>query len=145
MKLFLLIICFVLTSCSSEYKIGKLKVEGLKDVFVNFTSVDQFERYDPIYFEVVNDKNEIILRKYSLSASENYETDLNKFKAKSIGSIMYITYKEEGMVYAIYDFESKKGYPNGTDGEWEYVSSVRDKLFEKLKKNNPNLKAEWNN
>ena len=115
----------------------------MDDVYVNFTFVDEFEPIDPIYFEMYNSSGQTLIRKHYLSGTEQAETDLKNFTAKSAGDFIYITHLDEKMVYAIYNVKTKEGYPAPTDGKWEYVSSVRDRLVNKLKLARPELKYDW--
>lgn len=63
MKWFLIFILPILSSCfSNKYElIGKKKVEGSRNLYVNIYQLDEFDNVTPINFEVVNDKDSIIL------------------------------------------------------------------------------------
>ena len=134
----------LLFSCSGEHEIGKLPVEGLKDIYINLSQEDQFDSATAIYYEIVGNKNHVILKKYHLTGTHDYESDLTNFTANSHDSIIYLTYLEPNKVFAVYDLKTGKGYPHGsTSQDYNSQSKNGELLFNIIKSKNLNLKAQW--
>ena len=111
-----------------------------------FTLVDEDEldSATAIYYEIVNSDGKVILRKYHLTGTHNYESDLSNFAANSQDSIIYLTYLDTNRVFAIYDLKSGNGYPHGSKNEdYKRTSKNGEILFNTIKLNNPNLVANW--
>ncbi|MCL5130541.1 hypothetical protein [Algibacter sp. L4_22] len=144
-KLFLLLTLILFTSCFQERKIGQIKVSGIEDTFMNIYQKDEFDFVTPLYYEILDSDENLILEKHHLIGTEDHITDLNDFKAKSYDSILYLTWGKESEIYAIYDLKSGKGYPKSKLNEnWKTKFENANDLVNRLKEMNPNLNANWN-
>jgi len=144
-KIIPLITLILFTSCFKERKIGQLKVNGIENVFVNIYQEDEFDFVTALKYEIVDSEKNLILVKSQLVGTEDHITNLNDFRASSFDSIMYLTWGNENEIYAVYDLKSGKGYPKSKLNEdWKLKFQNADNLVNELKKNNPNLIANWN-
>ncbi|MCT8341262.1 hypothetical protein MG296_14440 [Flavobacteriaceae bacterium TK19130] len=133
------------TSCFQERKIGQLKVSGIENTFVNIYQKDEFDFVTPLYYEILDSDENLILEKHHLIGTNDHITDLKNFKANSYDSIVYLTWGNTDEVYAIYDLKSGKGYPKSKlNGNWKSELENGTELVNKLKEINPNLNANWN-
>lgn len=137
-----ILIILLVSSCSSKVELGVVEVQGVNDINVRFTMDDEFDRFDPIYYEILNRSGQVIVPKHYLTGTD-IPIDLTDFSAKISDNIIYISFLNEDIIYAIYDCNTKEGYPAPTEGEWNYVSSVKEKIVFKLKKSKPNLRFSW--
>lgn len=123
MKWFLIFILPILTSCfSNKYElIGKKKVEGSGNLYVNIYQLDEFDNVTPINFEVVNDKDSIILPRKFLTGTDISINDqtIENFQAFLHDSIFYLCYFYP-QVYKIQHLDINSQHPT-------------DSLFKKLK------------
>jgi len=114
-------------------------------VFVNIYQEDEFDFVTALKYEIVDSEKNLVLVKSQLVGTEDDITNLNDFKASSFDSIMYLTWGNENEIYAVYDLKSGKGYPKSKLNEdWKLKFQNADNLVNELKKNNPNLIANWN-
>ena len=143
-KILLLLTLVLFTSCFKERKIGELKVNGMKNIFVNIYQKDEFDSATPLYYEITKSEKDTILKKTHLIGTHDHITDLNDFKAKSFDSIVYLTWGNENEIYAVYDLKSGQGYPKSKLNEnWKLRFENADNLINELKEKNPNLIANW--
>jgi len=135
-----------MASCSEQHEIGLIEIKGIPGTYVRLSQDDEFDSSTGVYFEIINDNDEIILSKNLLFGSLDYIESSSLFKANSIDSIIYITYYDPKEVYAIFDLKSGKGYPRSlndenTDVETTFTSA--DSLFNLIKSQEPKLEANW--
>lgn len=121
-KLSILSICVFLTSCfSNEYKlIGKKKVEGSEDLYVKIYQTDEFDHITSLAFELVNDKDSIIIRKSYFTGTDVRHENIEHFSPFLYDGIFYLCYPYP-KVYTIQPLNITKS------------RFTRDSLFKKLK------------
>ena len=112
---------------------------------MNIYQEDEFDFVTALKYEIMGSEKNIILKKSLLIGTEDHITDLNDFKAKSIDSIVYLTWINENDIYAVYDLKSGKGYPRSSLNESLKIELENgNNLLDRLKEINPNLNANWN-
>ena len=133
-------------SCSDTRDIGKVNVQGHKDVFFRITQDNEIDVVSGVDYEIISENGGVILPKTFLFGAYDYIDYKSVFKAYSFESIVYLTYDNANKIYAMYDLKSGKGYPRSlNDGNMDYKtkSKIADELFTILKAGNPKLKANW--
>lgn len=143
-KILAILILLVSFSCTKERKIGVLKVNGLKNIFITIYQDREFDFVTGLYYEISDSEKEIIIPETHLIGTNDYITSLENFQAKSIDSTLYLTWGNVNEVFAVYDLKSGKGYPRGkTNDDWEKELEIGNELIKKLKEKKPKLNANW--
>lgn len=117
-----------LTSCfSNKYEeIGQKKVEGSNNLHVKFFQLDVFEQMSPIDFELLDEKDSVLIHRVYLTGETPMLENVERFSPFLFDSIFYICYPYP-KVYAIYHLEASKS------------RLPRDTLFKKLKQHDSTL------
>ncbi|QLG45310.1 hypothetical protein [Costertonia aggregata] len=121
-------------------------MSGIENTFVNIYQKDEFDFVTPLYYEILDSDENLILEKHHLIGTNDQIMDLENFKAKSYDSIVYLTWGKESEIYAVCDLKSGKGYPKSKlNKNWKTEFENSNDLVNRLKEINPDLKANWNN
>jgi len=147
-KVKILITCFLILltlQCSEGLRIvGKLSIEGVDNLYFRIYQYDEFDSATALRFDVVDENDSVKVRQHFFTGTHDYVNDLEHFTAACHDSIVYMTYGNPEIIFAVYDLKSQWCYPQGTTGE-NYNDKFRkaDILISRLQKHNPKLRANY--
>ena len=141
-------LCFVicgifLSSCEGEANLGRLKVEGIPDIYFQLWQEREFDKATAITYQIYYGPRPITPRKFLLG-TDTYEVNTHHFKAKSIDSIIYVTFYSKEEICAIYDLRTGKGHP-GLEKNWNSSYKVANELLKELQEHNSSFVGTWAN
>lgn len=127
------------TSCYRGKYFGKLPVKNTEGLYYfNLYQDQEFDHAVAIYYEIV-DQNDIVLHgpKFLIETNDFNTRKTNDFIADLYDSIIYLTFLDSNLIYAIYDLKTNKAI--------DLTNLLnRDTLLEiKIKEKNPQLKFLW--
>ncbi len=136
----ILLITFFFTSCNNRKEprfLGELSIPNIDNVFFKVYQEDKFDSVVGIYFEIV-DKDDNVLSPMNLliGTSDFDRSDAKDFYTGSHDSIIYLSFVDPNIMYAIYDLKTKKTCCSYTSD----TLNVDRHLAERLKLYNQNLK-----
>ena len=141
--LLILFVSILIFSCEGEKEVylGKVQIEGIDDVTFDIFQRREFDSVTPINYQIVKEKEFITAKKFLLGTF-TYETDTKNFRARSVDSIVYLTFYSTHEICAVFDLKTEKGYPHlETDGIENF--ELADSLLRKLQKKNSQLTGNW--
>ena len=120
-----------------EERIGKIKVNGNVEMYVEIFQSTEFDWITPVTGRVLDKNNNIIsLSKTILNSSDSEK--ISSFSAFCLDSIVYITYEDSTNVIEVYNLKSS------IEKQYNLLSydlyKQEDSLFNFLKKHKPYLK-----
>ncbi len=125
--IFILMVLGLVSCFSNKYKeIGQKKVKGSESLQVKFFQLDVFEHISPIEFELLDDKDSVLITREYLTGETPMLDNVENFSPILHDSIFYICYPYP-KVYAIHHLNSSKS------------GLSRDTLFKLLKANDNRL------
>jgi len=146
--LFLLILVFaavfyfVFIDREPTHEIGRVQVKGIPNIYFNLEQENEFDMATAIYYGVSTENNKTVAPMKHLIGTHDYITNPDNFAAKSVDSIIYLTWGDTNEIYAVYDLKTGSGYPSRMEN-WKQGSQVADSLMEILNQTKPYLTANW--
>jgi hypothetical protein len=129
-----------ITSCDRGDKyLGRLPVSYINGFSIDLYQGQEFDSSVGILYSIVDKNNDTLYGPKLLIGTTDFDReDTKDFTAGCNDSIIYLTFLDSDLVYAIYDIKSKHSI-NITN------LTTRDISIEnKLLKSNPSLRLSWN-
>lgn len=127
----------ILSNNKTERTVGRIKIEGDLNAYVDIYQSVEFDMVTEIYGNIVNAEDSIISLSKTIFNSHEPKESITLFHAFSYDSIIYITYENTDNVVEIYNLKNsiQEQYNMNTTE----MSKHEDSLFYILKSLNPKL------